>query len=109
MIEYSRGTNPTNPPPFHEAYAYALDGLPMFLAIFILNIMHPGRVLVGPGSEFPKLSRKEKKLLKAQNKAAKAEKKAAKKGKGSTPKDEHGNGWENLQESGVELGERRAV
>jgi len=71
--------------------------------------MHPGRVLVGPDSEFPKLNRKEKKLLKAQNKAAKAEKMVAKKGKGSTPKDEHGNGWESRQESGVELGERRAV
>lgn len=110
LIEYSRGTNPSNPLPFHEAYTYALDGLPMFLAIFILNVMHPGRVLTGPDSEFPKLSRQEKKLLKAQNKAAKADKKAAKKkGKGATLTDERGCGWNSLQEPEVELGERRPV
>ena len=39
-----------------------------------MNVIHPGHVLVGPDSDFPKLSR-------AQKKAARAEKKAAKKAK----------------------------
>jgi hypothetical protein len=33
----------------------------MFLALIALNILHPGKVLVGPESEFPK---KQKKLRK---------------------------------------------
>lgn len=41
--------------------------------------MHPGFVLRGPDSEFPHLSRKEKKALKQQKKREKEQKKAAKK------------------------------
>jgi hypothetical protein len=36
----------------------------MFIAILLLNVLHPGRVLVGPESEFPSLTRKQKKELK---------------------------------------------
>jgi hypothetical protein len=50
----------------------------MMTALLILAIFHPGRTLVGPDSEFPKLSRKEKKALKAAKKEAKKEEKAAK-------------------------------
>lgn len=78
LIEYSRGLNTNNPLPFHEAYMYVLDVMPMFTALIILNVWHPGRVLVGPDSSFPKLTRKEKKALKAEKKAIKAEKKAQK-------------------------------
>lgn len=54
----------------------------MFLAFLLLNIVHPGWVLRGPSSEFPRMSRKEKKHLRREKKeakkAAKGEKKAAK-------------------------------
>jgi hypothetical protein len=43
----------------------------MFLAALIMCISHPGHFLKGPNSEFPKLSRKEKKAAKAAAKAAK--------------------------------------
>ena len=49
----------------------------MMVALLILAIFHPGRYLVGPDSEFPKISRKEKKALKI---ARKEEKKAFKNG-----------------------------
>lgn len=75
LVEYSRGMQPSNPVPFHEEYAYALDAFPMMVAILILAVIHPGRYLVGPESEFPKKSRKERK---AEKKAKKAEKQAAK-------------------------------
>jgi len=57
---------------------YALDALPMFFAVLLLNIWHPGRYLVGPESEFPKLSRQEKKALKREKKERKREKKELK-------------------------------
>lgn len=81
MIEYSKGTNPsTNPVPFHEAYFYCFDAVPMLMACVIMNCMHPGRVLVGEGSEFPKgPTRKEKKAIKAAKKAEKRATKEAKK------------------------------
>ena len=51
----------------------------MMAALLILAIFHPGRYLVGPDSEFPRLSRKEKKAAKQEKKAAKQEKKEARK------------------------------
>jgi hypothetical protein len=54
----------------------------MFLALAILNVIHPGRVLQGPDSEFPKVSRQEKKRIKQDKKEAKrAEKERKKRGK----------------------------
>ena len=41
-----------------------LDAFPMLLAVTLLNACHPGLVLRGPDSEFPRLSRAEKKALK---------------------------------------------
>jgi hypothetical protein len=49
------------------------------IALVLLNIMHPGFVLRGPDSEFPKLSRKEKKALKQQKKQEKKQAKETKK------------------------------
>lgn len=43
----------------------------MMVAILLLAVFHPGRSLVGPESEFPKMSRKEKKAAKKERKAAK--------------------------------------
>lgn len=79
IVEYSDGVSSTSPILRHEVYQYALDAVPMFLALLILNIFHPGRVLVGPDSEFPRLSRAEKKKLKQEKKAEKAARKADKK------------------------------
>ncbi|GAB1318302.1 RTA1 like protein-domain-containing protein [Madurella fahalii] len=79
LAEFAGGVTPDNPIPFHEEYIYALDCFPMMVALLILAIYHPGRYLVGPDSEFPRLSRKEKKAAKREKKAAKREKKEAKK------------------------------
>lgn len=86
LVEFSAGITPDkNPIPFHEAYFMALDALPMLVAVILFNIVHPGRILQGEGSEFPKgPTRKEKKAAKRMKKeekaAAKAEKKAMKNG-----------------------------
>lgn len=72
----------------------------MFLATLIMCISHPGHFLEGPNSEFPKMSRKQKK-------AAKAAAKAAKKGSKDHVKlldPEEGYGGIGISE--VELGER---
>jgi len=49
----------------------------MLIAVSLMCFIHPGHSLVGPESEFPKVSRKQKKAAKA---AAKAEKRAKKDG-----------------------------
>lgn len=79
IAEFAGGITPDNPVPFHEEYSYALDCFPMMVALLILAVLHPGRYLIGPESEFPRLSRKEKKALKEEKKAQKQEKKEAKK------------------------------
>jgi hypothetical protein len=87
MVEFAGGIDPAkNPIPYHEVYFMVLDALPMFVAIVLMNIVHPGRILKGEGSEFPKgPTRKEKKeakrVKKEVKKAAKEEKKALKKEK----------------------------
>lgn len=53
----------------------------MMVAMLLLVIFHPGRSLVGPESEFPRLSRKEKKAAKQEKKAAKKADKEAKRQK----------------------------
>ncbi len=50
----------------------------MILAAILLNVVHPGIVLKGPESEFPHLSRKERKMLKQEKKAAKQQRKQEK-------------------------------
>ncbi|PWY74292.1 hypothetical protein BO70DRAFT_341099 [Aspergillus heteromorphus CBS 117.55] len=80
LCQYAQGTNPSNPVLTHEAYEYVFDAVPMFIALVLLNVIHPGRVLNGPESEFPRLSRREKKAIKQEKKRLKQERKAAKKG-----------------------------
>jgi hypothetical protein len=48
----------------NENFAFGLDALPMLIALLLLNVAHPGWVLYGPDSEFPRLTRKEKKEAK---------------------------------------------
>lgn len=50
----------------------------MLLGLILLNVIHPGLVLRGPESEFPTVSRAEKKRVKAEKKEAKRERKRAK-------------------------------
>ncbi|PLB46365.1 hypothetical protein P170DRAFT_477246 [Aspergillus steynii IBT 23096] len=71
LAQYADGTNPNNPVLTHEWYEYVWDAAPLFIAIVLMNIFHPGCVLQGPDSEFPKLSRKEKKQIKREKKEAK--------------------------------------
>ncbi|KIA75996.1 hypothetical protein HK57_00173 [Aspergillus ustus] len=71
LAQYARGTDVNNPALRYEWFEYVWDAAPMFLALMILNVVHPGRVLRGPDSEFPRLSRREKKQLKRERKEAK--------------------------------------
>lgn len=57
LIEWSGGLNSTIPN--HEVYQYIFDSLPMFTALVIYNVIHPGRIMPGKKSDFP--SRKERK------------------------------------------------
>lgn len=77
LIEFGPGLNADNPLLANEAYPLGLDAVPMLLALTLLNLMHPGFVLRGPDSEFPRLSRAEKKAIKIQKKAAKRQRKTA--------------------------------
>ncbi|KAL1890735.1 hypothetical protein Sste5346_008060 [Sporothrix stenoceras] len=51
IVEYSSGLKSTIPS--HEAYQYALDTLPMFIALVLYNIVHPARIMRGPETEMP--------------------------------------------------------
>ncbi|KAF5022278.1 hypothetical protein F66182_5655 [Fusarium sp. NRRL 66182] len=68
LVEFGPGVDEHNDLVAREEYPLGLDAAPMLIALVLLNIMHPGVVLRGPDSEFPRLSRKEKKELKEQNK-----------------------------------------
>lgn len=59
LCEYSQGLKSTIP--LHEAYQYCLDTLPMFVALALLNFVHPGRIMPGKESDMP--SRKQRKEL----------------------------------------------
>lgn len=84
MVEFASGVDPTkNPIPFHEVYFLALDAAPMFVARVLLNAVHPGTVLRGEDSEFPKgMSRQEKKEMKRVRKEEKRVVKGMKSGRG---------------------------
>ncbi|KAF8181358.1 RTA1 like protein-domain-containing protein [Mycena galopus ATCC 62051] len=59
LIEFSSGLY--SPLTMHEVPFYCLEALPMFAALVLWNAFHPGQVLVGPDSEFPKKQKKSKK------------------------------------------------
>jgi hypothetical protein len=58
LCEYSQGL--TSNIPNHEAYQYCLDSLPMVVALILLNVVHPGRVMKGKEGDIP--GRKERKV-----------------------------------------------
>lgn len=58
IVEYSSGRD--SYATTHEWTIYVFDATPMFIAILLFNFYHPGKALVGPESEFPKLSREQK-------------------------------------------------
>ena len=81
LIEYSPAGESSNIQG-KEVLFYTLDSVPMAFAAYLINIFHPGPILVGPDSEFPKKSRKEKKeekrVKKEEKMRAKEEKKREK-------------------------------
>lgn len=79
LIEFSDGVGSSNRLVGDEIYPFMLDAFPMLLALVLLNVIHPGLVLRGPDSEFPRKTRAEKKALKAQKKQDKEMRKMAKK------------------------------
>ncbi|KAK0648568.1 RTA1 like protein-domain-containing protein [Cercophora newfieldiana] len=54
LVEFGGGASESNPILTNEAYPLGLDAFPMFVALLILNIVHPGLVLKGPESSFPR-------------------------------------------------------
>ena len=50
MVEFSQPLDGTIA--HSEAYFYALEALPIFISVVLFNVWHPGKVLVGPGSDF---------------------------------------------------------
>jgi hypothetical protein len=58
LIEFSSGIY--SPLTMHEAPFYCLEATPMFCALLLWNVYHPGQILVGPDSEFPKKVKKSK-------------------------------------------------
>jgi RTA1 like protein len=92
LIEFSQGFDTYLPT--HEWVPYVFDALPMLFALLALNVIHPGRILRGPNSDFTeerradKQKKKEKKEIK---KAEKENKKAGEKEKKETEQAEKGN------------------
>jgi hypothetical protein len=54
FIEFSGGVSSSNPILANEGYQLGLDAFPMLIALLIINTVHPGKVLVGPESSFPR-------------------------------------------------------
>jgi hypothetical protein len=73
LVQYASGF--TSAIPTHEAYFYGLEALPMVIALFIMNVSHPGRTLVGPDADYPKKTKEEKKAEKQAKREAKEAKK----------------------------------
>ncbi|KAJ4986220.1 RTA1 domain-containing protein [Stagonosporopsis vannaccii] len=54
LIEFSAGLGATNPLPKNELLLYVLESTPMWLAILVWNIVHPGRFIRGPDARMPR-------------------------------------------------------
>ncbi|KXL42809.1 hypothetical protein M433DRAFT_71194 [Acidomyces richmondensis BFW] len=59
LIEYSSGIQSSIP--LHEEYQYIFDSTLMLLALVLFNVFHPGRMMPGKESKWPK--RKERKAM----------------------------------------------
>ena len=53
LVEFSAGLGSSNPLPKNEPLLYVLESTPMFLAILIWNIFHPGRYMYGGDAKMP--------------------------------------------------------
>ncbi|KAF5235731.1 hypothetical protein FANTH_11611 [Fusarium anthophilum] len=58
LIEYSQGLD--SDIPRHEAYQYALDSLPMLIALVAFNVVHPARVMGSKEASMPKFWQRNK-------------------------------------------------
>ncbi|KAJ6486509.1 RTA1 like protein-domain-containing protein [Mycena vitilis] len=67
LIEFSSGVY--SPITMHEAPFYCLEALPMFVALLLWSAFHPGQVLVGPDSDFPKTEKQSKRDKQAEKDA----------------------------------------
>ncbi len=54
MVEFSGEVSSSNPILTNEGYQLGLDAFPMVIALMLLNVVHPGLVLKGPESSFPR-------------------------------------------------------
>lgn len=68
LVEFGSGFNADNKLITDETYPLVLDAFPMVFAFVILNVIHPGFILHGPNSNFPKISRRERKEMKRRQK-----------------------------------------
>ncbi|PYI16835.1 hypothetical protein BO99DRAFT_475420 [Aspergillus violaceofuscus CBS 115571] len=53
LVEFSSGDDASNPIPRHEWYMYVFDAVPMWFAIVVWNIVHPGAIIKGPDAKMP--------------------------------------------------------
>ncbi|KAH4041465.1 hypothetical protein HBI24_011880 [Parastagonospora nodorum] len=54
LAEFSGGLGNSNPLPSNEPVLYVLESAPMWLAILVWNIFHPGRFIHGPDAKMPR-------------------------------------------------------
>ncbi|EOA81672.1 uncharacterized protein SETTUDRAFT_99534 [Exserohilum turcica Et28A] len=54
LAEFSGGLGASNPLPSNEPVLYVLESTPMWLAILVWNIVHPGRFIQGPDAKMPR-------------------------------------------------------
>jgi hypothetical protein len=80
IVEFSAGagTSLTDQFRHHEVWQLVFDATPMFFALTLMNVLHPGRVLAGDDSKFDNKTKAEKKLEKAQRIQEKKDKKEQK-------------------------------
>jgi RTA1 like protein len=80
LVEFSQGFDTYLPT--HEWVTYVFDALPMLAALLAFNVIHPGRLLRGPNSDFTeerKAAKQEKKEKKEVQRMEKENKKTAEK------------------------------
>ncbi|PQE17499.1 RTA1 domain-containing protein [Rutstroemia sp. NJR-2017a BBW] len=53
LAEFSAGLGTSNPLPSNEPVLYVLESVPMWLAILVWNIVHPGRFIHGEDAKMP--------------------------------------------------------
>lgn len=56
LVESTEGFESGNTILFNEASVYCLDASPIFFALLLFSVIQPGRALLGPETEFPRLS-----------------------------------------------------